>query len=127
MSKWKRNVAVVLGASAAAVALSAAPAQAFVGRFIYTTTNADCTFAGGNGVSNGVFASYSCDSGIAGYSLHVLPTTTSFNDVYINTFASDTDCNWAGTNGKPAAGQPTIWYSYRCISGVAGWSLHVTG
>ncbi|WP_018687066.1 hypothetical protein [Actinokineospora enzanensis] len=127
MSKLLQKAAIAVGAAAAAVAFASAPASAFTGRFIYVDTLAACQDGGNNGVANGVFASYTCDSGFGGYSLHALPTATSFNDVFVHLFSSDTACNAAGNNGVPTPGELTEWNSYRCLSGFGGWSLRVTG
>ncbi|MEV0678628.1 hypothetical protein AB0I60_19130 [Actinosynnema sp. NPDC050436] len=111
-------------AGVAALSLGAGTAQASSTDPVYllTTDNVTCGQIGTNGTSGGVFSSYECRSGIAGYSVLVRPTSGSFDNVYLATL-SLADCASAGDNGVNGA----IWSNYVCQLGVAGYSLKVTG
>lgn len=117
------KTAAVLAATAAAVAASAGTAQAADTVFLYTGTNAHCSFSGGNGVSGGVFSSYTCKSGFAGYSLLVTGAPGWVSGVYVNTFDTLAQCDAAGDNGEAAF----VFTSHHCQSGIAGYSLTVSG
>ncbi|GAA3045017.1 hypothetical protein [Actinokineospora globicatena] len=129
MSAGSRIAAVAVAGFAAAVAL-AAPAAATTytpTAYIYTfPTLSDCTSAGAQAVSGGVFTSggYVCQSGFTGYDLIGEPTGATFSGTYIATFPTLAQCQAAGNNGKNAS--PKAWKSFTCRSGVAGWDLLVS-
>lgn len=89
MTNRMRAVTTVLAGTAAAFALAAGTAQAAPANsvFLYTGSSGHCATSGDNGVAGGVFASYTCQAGFAGYSLSVTAKSGSVSDVYINTFA----------------------------------------
>ena len=118
-----RKSAAVVAATAAAFALSTGTAQAEDSVFLYVGTNAHCTFSGDNGVAGGVFASYTCRSGFAGYSVLVTGTPGWTSGVYINTFDTLAQCDSAGDNGEAAG----VFTSHHCQLGFAGYSLSVSG
>lgn len=125
MTNRMRAVTTVLAGTAAAFALAAGTAQAAPANsvFLYTGSSGHCTTSGNNGVAGGVFASYTCQSGVAGYSLSVTAKSGSVSGVYLNTFPSLADCQGVGNNGKAGG----VFTSYHCQNGVAGYSLSVTG
>lgn len=110
-----------LAITAAAVAFSVASAQATPVP-LYTGTSAHCTTTGDNGVAGGVFSSYHCQLGIAGYTLFAegTPGSTGAN-VHLNTFSTNALCAQAGGNGVSGG----LFSSYHCQSGIAGYSLNV--
>jgi len=125
VSKRVRVLSTALAAAAAtaAIAFSAAPAQAAVNSvYLYTDTLAGCTTSGTNGVAAGVFASYNCQLGFAGYSVSVKPTRGHHGDeyVYINTLTQQW-CELAGSNGVAGG----VFTDYYCQNGFAGYSLMV--
>lgn len=122
-----RKSAAVLAATAAAFALSTATAQAESSVYLYVGPLSHCQTTGDNGVAGGVFSSYTCQLGFAGYSVLVAPAAGSVSNVYLNTFGSPfgtiETCDQAGDNGV-AGGAFT---SYHCQLGIAGYSLSVSG
>ncbi|GLZ41093.1 hypothetical protein [Actinokineospora sp. NBRC 105648] len=121
MSVLSRIAAVTI-AGVAALGLGT-PAQAIPSVYLFNLpTSAECTSAGTNGVSGAVFVTYSCQSGIAGYSLSADPTYGTFTDAYIATFPTLAKCKAAGDAGIAAG----AWTSYKCRPGIAGWDLLVT-
>lgn len=125
MTNRMRAVTTVLAGTAAAFALAAGTAQAAPANsvFLYTGSSGHCATSGDNGVAGGVFASYTCQAGVAGYSLSVTPKAGSVSGVYINTFSTLASCDSVGRNGKSGG----VFTSYHCQNGIAGYSLSVTG
>jgi hypothetical protein len=125
MTNRMRAVTTVLAGTAAAFALAAGTAQAAPADsvFLYTGSSGHCATSGNNGVAGGVFASYTCQAGFAGYSLSVTAKSGSVSDVYINTFATLAECDGVGGNGTSGG----VFTSYHCQNGIAGYSLSVTG
>lgn len=124
MKKFARVLTTAAAGAAAALAFTAGAAQAAPSSsvYLYTGTNAHCTFSGDNGVAGGVFSDYECRNGVAGYSVLVDATGGSFSDVYINTFDTLANCSFAGDNGTSGG----VWDSYYCQAGFAGYSLKVS-
>ncbi|MBB5956426.1 hypothetical protein FHS29_003012 [Saccharothrix tamanrassetensis] len=124
MKKLARVLTTTLAALAASFAFTAGAAQATPDDalvYLYTTTLADCTSTGDNGIAGGAFSDYECVSGIAGYSVRVEPTFNSFTDLYL-TVQNLATCNQAGTNGVNGG----VWADYECRLGIAGYSLLVS-
>lgn len=124
MSKRMRSLSTVLAATAAAIAFSAAPAQAAPGSvYLYTTgTLNECTTTGNNGVNGGVFSSFMCQRGFVGYSLSVRRTPGhSGANVYLNTMSTLAQCQTVGTNGRSG----DVFTSFHCQNGFVGYSLTV--
>ncbi|GLZ41528.1 hypothetical protein [Actinokineospora sp. NBRC 105648] len=118
------RIAATAVAGIATLAL-AVPAQATTSVFIYTyPTSVKCHTVGTAGVSASVFANYTCLFGFAGYSLNVEPTGATFSEVYLDTYDTSTNANFAGANG--ATSSPKTWGSYRLRPGIAGWDLLVS-
>ncbi|MGH3862449.1 hypothetical protein [Actinokineospora sp.] len=125
MTNRMRAITTVLAGTAATFALAAGTAQAAPANsvYLYTGTSGHCATSGANGVAGGVFASYTCQAGFAGYSLSVTPKAGSVSDVYLNTFSTLAACEGAGGNGTSGG----VFTSYHCQNGIAGHSLSVTG
>ncbi|GLW93299.1 hypothetical protein [Actinokineospora globicatena] len=129
MSAGSRIAAVAVAGFAAAVAL-ATPAAATTytpTAYIYTfPTLSDCTNAGTQAVTGGVFTSggYFCQAGFTGYDLIGEPSGGTFTTTYIATFPTLAQCQAAGNAGKAAT--PKAWKSFTCRPGIAGWDLLVS-
>jgi hypothetical protein len=110
-------------AAAAALAFTATPAQAAGDPvYLYTTTGDRCTMAGDNGVNGGVFATYHCQNGFAGYSLSVTRTAGHTGaSTYIGTLDTLAQCQMAGDNGVFGR----VFSGYTCQTGFVGYSLIV--
>lgn len=122
-----RKSAAVAAVAAAAFALSAGTAQAADSVYLYVGPLSHCQTTGDNGVNGGVFSSYTCQNGIAGYSVLVTAAPGTVSGVYLNTFGSAFgtigDCDSVGDNGVAAG----VFTSYHCQLGIAGYSLTVSG
>ncbi|MGW5050025.1 hypothetical protein [Actinokineospora sp. NPDC004072] len=122
-----RKAAAVVAAGAAAFALSAGTAQAADTTYLYVGPLSHCQDTGNRGVAGGVFSSYTCQLGIAGYSVYVTAAPGWVSGVYLNTFGSAFNtietCAQTGANGVAAG----VFTSYNCQLGIAGYSLTVAG
>ncbi|CRK60380.1 hypothetical protein [Alloactinosynnema sp. L-07] len=125
MSNRMRAVTTVLAGTAAAFAFAAGTAQAAqtASVFLYNGTAAHCATSGQNGVAGGVFASYTCQNGVAGHALSVTAKAGTVSNVHINTFPTLVDCNSVGNNGVSGG----VFTSFHCQNGIAGYSLSVSG
>ncbi len=120
MTKLARVLGATLAAGAATLALTGGTAQATPNTvYLYTGTQALCDKIGTGGLSNGVFDSYECKSGVAGYSTLVDPSSLRpLNDQPVFTDAQAV-CETVGTNGKNNG----AWDDYYCQLGIVGWTL----
>ncbi|GGS38974.1 MULTISPECIES: hypothetical protein [Actinokineospora] len=122
-----RKAAAVLAAGAAAFAMSAGTANADDTAYLYVGPLSHCEDTGDRGVAGGVFSSYTCQLGIAGYSVLVTAAPGTVSGVYLNTFGSAFNtvetCDQTGANGVAAG----VFTSYHCQLGIAGYSLTVSG
>ena len=125
MSHRMRAVTTVLAGTAAAFALAAGAAQAAPTSsvFLYNGTATHCATSGDNGVAGGVFASYTCQNGVAGHALSVTAKAGTVSNVYINTFPTLASCTSVGNNGVSGG----VFTTFHCQNGVAGYSLSVSG
>ncbi|MEV0679838.1 hypothetical protein AB0I60_25255 [Actinosynnema sp. NPDC050436] len=122
MTKTARVLTTAAAVATAALALGGGVAQAVPNTvYLYTSSNATCTQIGSTGVANGVFDSYECKSGVAGYSTLVDPTSGSLTNAPVWT-APLSECTTVGSNGQANG----AWTSYYCQLGIAGYTLLVS-
>lgn len=113
------------GAMGMASTASAAPALAASSVYIATLPSlSDCNYFGTDGVTKSVFTSYTCTSGIAGWSVRVV-ATPSHNSTFVSVGSptSQIECQSRGNRGVTGG----VWSNYNCVSGWAGYSLYVLG
>ncbi|MEU4805449.1 hypothetical protein [Actinosynnema sp. NPDC023587] len=121
MTKLARVLGAVVTATAATLALTGGSAQATPNTvYLYTGTQALCQKIGNGGVSNDVFDTYECKSGVGGYSTLVDPTNNMLANVPVFTDA-EAVCETVGTNGVTNG----AWSAYGCQFGIVGWTLFV--
>lgn len=121
MKKLARVLGVTAAASAATLALSGGIAQATPNTvYLYTGTQALCQDIGNGGVANGVFDTYECKSGVAGYSTLVDPSNNMLIGAPVFT-STQANCITVGTNGKNNG----AWSAYGCQLGIVGYTLLV--